>query len=43
MEICDLRHCTGCGMCSNLCPKNAITMKKGEHGFTYPHIDGINV
>lgn len=40
MEICDLRHCTGCGMCSNLCPKNAITMKKGEHGFTYPHIDG---
>lgn len=40
MEICDLHHCTGCGMCSNLCSKNAITMKKGEHGFTYPHIDG---
>lgn len=40
MEICDLHHCTGCGMCSNLCPKNAITMKKGEHGFTYPYIDG---
>lgn len=38
MEICDSRHCTGCGMCSNICPRNAIEMEDGEHGFIYPHI-----
>lgn len=40
MEICDLHHCTGCGMCSNICPTNAIEMEDGKHGFIYPHING---
>lgn len=39
MEICNLAQCTGCGMCSNICPKNAISLKKGVNGFIYP---GIN-
>lgn len=39
MEICDLSTCTGCGMCSNICPKNAIIMSEKQHGFIYPHID----
>ncbi|WP_288957494.1 polysaccharide pyruvyl transferase family protein [uncultured Desulfovibrio sp.] len=25
--------CTGCGACSEICPHNAIEMKKDEHGF----------
>ena len=24
MKICDLEKCTSCGVCSTLCPKNAI-------------------
>ena len=37
--ICDLKKCTGCGMCTNICPKGAITMAEGEHGFVFPKID----
>ena len=32
-------RCTGCGACSNICPKNAITMTTDKYGFKYPHID----
>ena len=39
MEICKTELCTGCGMCTNLCPKKAITMHKGLHGFIYPTIN----
>lgn len=31
--------CTGCGVCSNICPKMAIEMKSDECGFIYPVID----
>ena len=31
--------CYGCTACVNLCPKQAITMKTDEKGFTYPSID----
>lgn len=31
-------ECCGCSACSNICPKNAITMKADEKGFTYPEI-----
>lgn len=31
--------CCGCGACLNACPKNAITMKIAEDGFSYPYID----
>ena len=39
MQICQRDKCTGCGMCSNICPKNAITMAEGEHSFIFPQID----
>ncbi len=39
MEICDLTTCTGCGMCSNICPQSAIKMREGQHGFVYPYVD----
>ncbi len=31
--------CTGCYACSNICPKNCITMKRDMEGFVYPMID----
>lgn len=33
------RDCAGCSACMNICPKQAITMKKDENGFIYPFID----
>ncbi len=39
MEICTPASCTGCGMCSNICPVNAITMANGENDFIFPKID----
>ena len=41
MEICTHASCTGCGMCSNICPVNVITMAKGENDFIFPKIDAI--
>lgn len=32
-------QCTGCGVCFNMCPVNAIEMKSDEKGFLYPKID----
>lgn len=32
-------RCYGCGVCSNVCPKNAITMVKNKEGFVMPVID----
>lgn len=32
-------NCTGCSSCSFSCPKNAISMKPDEMGFTFPEID----
>lgn len=31
--------CSGCGLCRNLCVKNAITMQIDANGFSYPIID----
>lgn len=30
--------CTGCGVCENICPQNAIKMKEDSKGFLYPFI-----
>ena len=38
-EICEKEHCTGCWACVNSCMKNAITMREGQLGHLYPHID----
>ena len=32
-------HCTGCGVCFNACPVNAIKMIPDKWGFINPHID----
>lgn len=34
----DYKKCTGCGACSQICPKNAIVMKPDDEGFLYPEI-----
>lgn len=39
MLKCNKKQCTGCGMCSNLCPKNAITMITNKEGFAEPKVD----
>lgn len=35
-------ECCGCGACSSVCPKSAITMQEDEYGFIYPMVDGKN-
>lgn len=32
-------YCTGCGMCEQICPVQAIAMKENEEGFLIPTID----
>lgn len=32
-------ECTGCGVCSNICPNRALSMIEDELGFRYPQID----
>lgn len=38
-QICDTQLCTGCGVCSLVCEKEAIVMKTDSNGFAYPAID----
>lgn len=33
------KDCCGCGLCANICPKDAICMVKDEDGFFYPSVD----
>ncbi|WP_320614506.1 Coenzyme F420 hydrogenase/dehydrogenase, beta subunit C-terminal domain [Fusobacterium sp.] len=35
----DVKNCTGCGACENICPHNAICLKSNEEGFLYPEVD----
>ena len=38
--VCDSEKCTGCGLCKNICPRNAIQMvPKETTGHFYPVID----
>lgn len=39
ITIKDKRNCCGCGLCSTVCPKNAIVMKADVEGFYYPAIN----
>lgn len=32
-------QCTGCKMCADICPKNAISFKVDDEGFWYPIVD----
>lgn len=39
-EICnDIKSCSGCEACANICAHDAITMKPDWRGFLYPSID----
>ena len=37
--LCDKKDCSGCYACVSACPKQCITMEKGEDGFEYPVIN----
>lgn len=39
IEIIKKRNCSGCHACSNVCPKQCITMTEDSEGFLYPQID----
>ena len=41
MLKCKEKSCTGCGMCSYICPKGAITMVENKEGFKYPKVDSL--
>lgn len=34
-----VKQCTGCGLCSTVCPFNAISMMENEEGFMIPQVD----
>lgn len=35
----DFLKCTGCGACTQICPKCAISMQSNNEGFLYPQVD----
>lgn len=37
--ICDKKHCTGCGMCTAVCPTQCITLEKNEYGSLKYQVD----
>ena len=39
MKICKIDDCVGCGLCQNVCPRNAITMVFNQQGFLQPQVD----
>ena len=38
-RIDEVRNCTGCASCCNICPREAIVMKANDEGFLYPSIE----
>lgn len=38
-QVCDYSICTGCGVCSSVCPKACISFVEGKKGHLYPKID----
>lgn len=36
---CSIYMCIGCGVCSEVCPKNCITMKADREGFSFPTLN----
>lgn len=42
-KVCDVQKCTGCGLCSQVCPHLAISMQPDAEGFLHPSISNKNV
>lgn len=38
-KICEIRLCTGCAACAQVCPQGAIEMTADSEGFLYPRIN----
>lgn len=38
-KLCNKKVCTGCLVCKNSCPKDAITITRDKMGFSYPHVE----
>lgn len=41
ITITDKAQCCGCWACSNICPKQCITMEEDNEGFRYPKINKL--
>ena len=39
IDVTEKSKCSGCAMCKNLCPVEAIYMKADEEGFLYPEVE----
>jgi len=39
ITITDKKDCSGCYACSNICPRNCISMQPDSEGFWYPKVD----
>lgn len=39
INIVKKEDCTGCGLCDDICPKNAITMEFDKEGFCFPKLN----
>lgn len=39
VELIEIEKCTGCGMCANLCPQNAIMMEENDEFFIIPKVN----
>lgn len=39
VSICPSKDCTGCGLCTSVCPVHCISMRPGRLGHLYPGID----
>lgn len=38
-EVCNKKNCTGCALCTIVCPASCIEMRESYDGFCYPAID----
>ena len=39
MKLKNKAGCTGCGLCSNVCPAECIKMERDSEGFYYPFVN----
>ncbi len=39
IDVIEKNDCTGCKMCADICPCNAISFIKDKYGFEYPSVD----